>query len=42
VFGTSQGSLPARHATLTRDSHPRPRRDWNPQSQQARGRRPMH
>jgi len=26
--------------TLTRDRHPCPWRDWNPQSQQARGRRP--
>ena len=28
------------HATLTRDRHPCPRRDSNPQSQQASGRRP--
>jgi hypothetical protein len=29
------------HTTLTRDRHPCPRRDSNPQSQQASGRRPM-
>ena len=29
------------HTTLTRDIHPCPRRDSNPQSQQARSRRPM-
>jgi hypothetical protein len=28
------------HVTLTRDRHPCPRRDSNPQSQQTRGRRP--
>jgi hypothetical protein len=28
------------HTTLTRDTHPCPRRDSNPQSLQARGRRP--
>ena len=28
------------HTTLTKDRHPRPRRDSNPQSQQASGRRP--
>jgi hypothetical protein len=28
------------HTTLTRDKYPRPRRDWNPQSQEARGCRP--
>jgi hypothetical protein len=28
------------HTTLTRDRHPCPRRDSNPQSQQAKGRRP--
>ena len=28
------------HTTLTRDKHPCPRRDSNPQSQQAKGRRP--
>jgi len=29
------------HSTLTRDRHPWPGRDSNPQSQQASGRRPM-
>jgi len=28
------------HTTLTRDGHPCPRRDSNPKSQQANGRRP--
>jgi len=28
------------HTTLTRDKRPYPGRDWNPQSQQASGRRP--
>ena len=28
------------HRTLARDRYPRPKRDWNPQSQQTSGRRP--
>jgi hypothetical protein len=30
------------YTTLTRDRHPCPRRDWNPQSQQGTGRRLTH
>jgi len=29
------------HTTRTRDRHPSPRRDWNPQSQKWSGRRPV-
>ena len=40
MISSSRRPLPDTHTTLTTDRHLCPRRDSNPQSQQARGRRP--
>jgi hypothetical protein len=40
VISPSHRPLPDKHTTLTTDKHPCPRRDSNPQSQQASGCRP--